>query len=89
MPPVKQLIPNPYRFKLLKDKLSDLGIIWDSSRGKGSHGVFMGEDQSGRQQCFPIPRTQQRQVQKQMLNKLRVRFQLEGSTWDSFFATRK
>ena len=89
MSPAKRLIPDPYEFRLLKAKLSDLGIIWDRSRGKGSHGVFMGEDMSGRPQCFPIPRNQQKQVHKSVLNKLRRRFQLDGSRWDAFFAARK
>ena len=32
---------------------------------------------------------QQKEVKKQMLNKLRDRFQLNGSNLDAFFATRK
>ena len=89
MSPVKHLIPNPYSFELLEDKLSDLGIIWDKRKGKGSHGAFRGLDLSGRKQSFTIPHTQQKEVKKQMLNKLRDRFQLNGSNLDAFFATRK
>jgi len=91
MPRGKHVIPNPYSFSLLKDKLSPLGINWVPSKGKGGHGSFVGPDHIGEEQAYPLPdiKNERGQINSSYFKTLRRRFGLAGSKWDEYFANRK
>jgi len=73
-------------FRHVRRKLKELGINWTPSRGKGSHGCFIGLSQRTKGlNSFPIPRSQQREINRDYLNALRRRFGLEDEKWDDIF----
>lgn len=73
------------KFRLVRKKLAELEIYWLPNKGKGSHGSFVGPDQEGNQQTFPLPRHQQSEINYDYLNGLRRRFGLTGKRWVGFF----
>jgi len=73
-------------FRHVKKKLKELDILWDPSRGKGSHGCFIGPHQQTRRlHAFPLPRHQQKEINIDFFNALRRRFGLMGKQWDDLF----
>jgi len=66
-----------HSFNSIKRRLKNLGIYWDSSRGKGSHGVFIGPDRQGIRRLFPIPSTQQKEIDRNYLKGICRRFGIE------------
>jgi len=76
--------------KILKKILKKFGIEWDASRGKGSHGVFVGLSHVTRiREVYPIPKSQQRQMSDAYLRPLRRTFELtekDGVSDDEFFS---
>ncbi len=64
-------------FNTVAKVLSSYGIVWEKSRGKGSHGAFVGNDKDGNSQSFPLPRSQHKDVHKHYLKELCRRFQLD------------
>jgi len=87
----KRIIPNPYDFSLLKNKFNKLGISWDPRKGKGGHGTFIGLDQNGEKQAYPIPgiKNEQGQVGADYLKNAREQFGLGGDKWHNYFADPK
>ncbi len=76
------------KFRKLKKLLKEYGIIWDSSRGKGSHGVFIGLSHVTKlNQTYPLPGNQQDTVSPAYLKPLRRRFELtsDHGVRDSLF----
>lgn len=73
-------------FRKVRKKLAALNINWDPRRGKGSHGCFIGPHrQTGKLNAFPIPRSQQQQINIDYLKTLRRHFGLEAKQWDQLF----
>ena len=77
------MIPKKVKFNQIRRRLKDYKIYWNSSRGKGSHGVFLGPDSEGQIQSYPIPRNQQREIERIYLTTLLKRF---GINPDEFFS---
>lgn len=76
------------KFRKLKRILHKYGIVWDSRKGKGSHGVFVGPShQTGLKQVYTVPGTQQKKVSKAYLTPLRRKFELteEDGVSDALF----
>ena len=69
--------PKTFPFKKLRTLLEHRNIIWDASKGKGSHGCFVGPDANGNIQSYPIPHKQQKQTQKCYLKGLCARFGID------------
>ena len=67
-------LPKQLSFRELKKKLKLAGIEWYPSRGKGSHGTFRGEDVDGKMRSYPIPYSQQREVDRNYLKGVLRRF---------------
>ena len=78
------------RFRKLKKKLADYGILWDGSVGKGSHGAFVGLSRVTRtREAYTLPKAQQDEVQNKYLKPLRRAFELtleDGVSDEDFFA---
>lgn len=73
-------------FRRIKANLSSINIIWDPQRGKGSHGCFIGPHQeTHRQNAYPIPKNQQREITIDYIKGLRRRFGLTDKKWDYIF----
>jgi hypothetical protein len=73
-------------FRQVKKQLATLNIVWHANKGKGSHGCFIGKNQTtGVNHSYPIPRSQQREICPDYLKGLRRRFGLEGKKWNDFF----
>lgn len=65
------------KFRELKKVLERYGIDWDSRRGKGSHGAFVGDSYITKlRQVFTVPASQQREVSQVYIRPLRRRFEL-------------
>lgn len=70
-------------FRKVKRRLHELNIDWVPARGKGSHGSFIGSNQkTGRLHTFPIPRSQQREINIDYLSRLHDRFGLPADFFD-------
>ncbi len=73
-------------FRRVRKRLKELGIIWNPTSGKGSHGSFIGPNQkTGSLNAFPLPRSQQREINADYLSAIRRRFGLIGKDWNDFF----
>ena len=73
-------------FRQIKNNLNEIGIFWDPKRGKGSHGCFIGPNkETGGLHAFPIPKSQQREINIDYLKALRRHFGLTDNKWDSLF----
>jgi hypothetical protein len=74
---------------MLRNKLSECGINWDPTIGKGSHGAFVGLSRRTRiLRVFPLPRDQQKEVHHKYLKPLRRAFELlpaDGVSDEEFF----
>ncbi len=65
------------KFRRLRQILSNFGIEWDKSRGRGSHGVFRGQTHSSRlNKVYPIPKEQQKDTSQVYIKPLRRTFEL-------------
>lgn len=73
-------------FRRIRKNLVALNIKWDSTRGKGSHGCFIGPHQeTGTLNTYPIPKDQQREINIDYIKRLRRRFGLTDKKWDYIF----
>lgn len=73
------------KFRHVKKKLQELKISWHPEKGKGSHGAFVGPDQDGNEQSFPLPRKQQNEISNDYFSDLCRRFGLKDKKWIKFF----
>jgi len=73
-------------FRKIKKNLSKIDISWDTKRGRGSHGCFIGPNQeTKRLHSYPVPQNQQREITIDYVNGIRRRFGLTGKEWDHIF----
>ena len=73
-------------FRRIKQNLAKFDIIWNPKKGKGSHGSFVGPHlESARSNAFPIPKSQQREINLDYVNGLRRRFGVTDKKWDTLF----
>ena len=65
------------KFRKLKKVLARYGIEWKPQKGKGSHGVFVGESHVLQiRQVYPIPASQQKEISQAYIRPLRRKFEL-------------
>ena len=78
------------KFRKLKKKLADYGILWDPTVGRGSHGAFVGLTRITKtREVHVLPQSQQEEIQAKYLNPLRRTFELtqeHGVSDDEFFS---
>ena len=65
------------KFRHLRKLLDSYGIIWNATRGRGSHGAFQGLTHISRiRATFTLPHSSQKRVARPYINALRRKFEL-------------
>ncbi len=72
-------IPKNCSFREFKKLVKPFGISWDSSKGKGSHGGFIGLDKSGNRQVYTLPGSERQEIRKRYIKRFLTRFGLSES----------
>jgi predicted RNA binding protein YcfA (HicA-like mRNA interferase family) len=66
-----------HSFNSIKRRLKNYRIYWDTTRGKGSHGVFVGPDKQGIRRLYTIPASQQKEIDKVYIRGICRRFGID------------
>ena len=72
-------IPKTFPFRTFKKLLKPHDILWSPSKGKGSHGGFVGFDKNGIKQVYTLPDSERREIRKIYIKGLLTRFGLSES----------
>lgn len=67
----------PAKFRRVGKNLKKRNIHWHPDRGSGSHGMFIGLDGAGNSQSYPIPKSDQYEMNDCYVSGLARRFDID------------